>query len=522
MDLSENATIKFINKSKIIHGDKYDYSKSIYINSKTKVIIICKEHGEFEQRPECHINRSSGCPKCHGNVKLTTNEFVTKALQIHGDKYDYSKVNYINSDTKIEIICKEHGIFQQSPNNHINQKNGCPNCGIIIRSELKRKSLDEFIKEATDIHGNKYDYSKVEYKSANTNIIIICKEHGEFKQTPSSHINKNGCNKCSKRYNPTTIEWIQQAKLIHGDKYNYSKVEYKNARKKIIIICKEHGEFEQVPHSHLLGYNCLKCSGNYNPSTDETIIKANLIHGDKYDYSKVEYKNSKEKVIIICKEHGEFEQTMDCHINKHTGCPRCCGNFTLTTEEWIEKAKLIHGDNYNYSKVNYINNRAKVIIICKKHGEFEQIPTNHIQGKGCIKCCLYLYSRIQIMCLNTISAVKNIYIKHAENEGEYTIPNTKFKADGYCEETNTIYEFHGDYWHGNPKLYNPNTINNTTHCTFGELYESTMNKEKVIKELGFNLVTIWESDWRKFISLIRKIQKKFKKYLYNKLQFNDS
>lgn len=459
MDLSENATIKFINKSKIIHGDKYDYSKSIYINSKTKVIIICKEHGEFEQRPECHINRSSGCPKCHGNVKLTTNEFVTKALQIHGDKYDYSKVNYINSDTKIEIICKEHGIFQQSPNNHINQKNGCPNCGIIIRSELKRKSLDEFIKEATDIHGNKYDYSKVEYKSANTNIIIICKEHGEFKQTPSSHINKNGCNKCSKRYNPTTIEWIQQAKLIHGDKYNYSKVEYKNARKKI---------------------------------------------------------------IIICKEHGEFEQTMDCHINKHTGCPRCCGNFTLTTEEWIEKAKLIHGDNYNYSKVNYINNRAKVIIICKKHGEFEQIPTNHIQGKGCIKCCLYLYSRIQIMCLNTISAVKNIYIKHAENEGEYTIPNTKFKADGYCEETNTIYEFHGDYWHGNPKLYNPNTINNTTHCTFGELYESTMNKEKVIKELGFNLVTIWESDWRKFISLIRKIQKKFKKYLYNKLQFNDS
>jgi hypothetical protein len=121
-------------------------------------------------------------------------------------------------------------------------------------------------------------------------------------------------------------------------------------------------------------------------TTEEFIIKAKCVHGDKYDYSKVEYINNHTKMIIICPEHGEFLQTSEHHLNSF-GCKECTYNKKkLTTDEFIQKAKLIHSDKYDYSKVNYINNHTKVIIICPVHSDFEQQPTNHLLGKGCSKC----------------------------------------------------------------------------------------------------------------------------------------
>ena len=110
--------------------------------------------------------------------------------------------------------------------------------------------------------------------------------------------------------------------------------------------------------------------------------------------------------------------------------------------------------------------------------------------------------------LNFISKKDKITIQHALNQGEYKIPNTRLKADGYCKETNTIYEFHGDYWHGNPFMYN---ANEETYFgkTFGELYEKTLKKELIIKDNGFNLITIWESDWIKLNNIVKIIQQKF-------------
>jgi len=119
---------------------------------------------------------------------------------------------------------------------------------------------------------------------------------------------------------------------------------------------------------------------------------------------------------------------------------------------------------------------------------------------------------MQINWLNLLQKLNNINIMHMENGGEYKIPDTNFKADGYCQETNTIYEFNGDFWHGNPKRYDLNEINNVTKCTFGELYQKTLNKEKIIKEMGFNLIVIWESDWIKIIKCLKILQKKFRNY----------
>ena len=120
---------------------------------------------------------------------------------------------------------------------------------------------------------------------------------------------------------------------------------------------------------------------------EKFIEKANNKHGDKYDYSKVEYKNAHTKVCIICKEHGEFWQTPSNHLAGH-GCQKCktdkvINHNKLSTEIFIEKCKKLHGDKYDYSKVNYINNYTKVCIICPKHGEFWQIPSDHLRGCGC-------------------------------------------------------------------------------------------------------------------------------------------
>jgi len=317
----------------------------------------------------------------------------------------------------------------------------------------------EFINKAKKVHGDKYDYSKVNYINVKTKITVICKEHCEFNATPTNHIhNKSGCPKCSGLYKPTTNEWIEKAKKIHSDKYDYSKVKYINNNTKIIIICKEHGEYEQTPDSHIRKAGCQKCSGNYIPTTNEWIEKEKQIHTDKYDYSKVKYINSNTKIIIICKKHDEFNVTSTNHIDNKSGCPKCSGHYIPTTNEWIEKEMEIHCDKYDYSKVIYKNGKNKIRIICKNHGEFIQLPDSHIFQKSGCPNCRPNYSKKQIEWLNFISKLKNINIQHALNQIEFTIPSTKYKADGYCKETNTIYEFHGDLWHGNPKLYKPNDI----------------------------------------------------------------
>lgn len=192
--------------------------------------------------------------------KLTTEEFIEKAKQVHGNKYNYSKVEYINNRANICIICPKHGEFWQRAGNHIYKEYGCPKCKTEKIGNLKRKSLEQFIEDARKIHGDKYDYSKVEYINAHTKLEIICPKHGGFWQEPGGHISGKKCPACALEENRDTKEqFIEKAKKIHGDKYDYSKVEYINSYTPICIICPEHGEFYQIPHTHLTGKGCKKC-----------------------------------------------------------------------------------------------------------------------------------------------------------------------------------------------------------------------------------------------------------------------
>lgn len=225
-----------------------------------------------------------------------------------------------------------------------------------------------------------------------------------------------------------TEEFIKKAKDVHGDKYDYTKANYIDCNTKVCIICPEHGEFWQSPRCHLRGRGCSLCSKNKKLTTEEFIKKSRKIHGDKYDYSKVNYVNNHTKVCIICPEHGEFWQKPMSHLEGH-GCVKCyaqdCADrFSFTTEEFIEKARVIHGDKYDYSKVKYVNSYTKVCIICPKHGEFWQEPHWHLKGGGCPVC---KESKLEL-------EIRNFLIKHnIEFEEQKTFNWLKHKSNLYID-----------------------------------------------------------------------------------------
>ena len=353
----------------------------------------------------------------------------------------------------------------------------------------KKLTIKEFIQKARQIHGSRYDYSKVNYINNHTKIIIICKKHGEFLQTPNNHLSRNNCPKC--KYNNARLtkqEFINKANKVHNNKYNYSKTKIINFITSIIIICKKHGEFLQTPGKHLHGRGCFVCGKLEKIITQKFVNKAKNVHGNKYDYSKVNYINSKTKIIIICKKHGEFLQTPSSHLSGQN-C-RSCDNDRkkISKQEFVRKAKQIHSNKYDYSKVNYINSRTKIIIICPKHKEFKQIANAHLNGQACPRCSCRV-SKGEKKWLNQIEKKDNIKIKR--NPVVY-INNKRFFPDGFHKKSNTWYEYYGNYFHGNPKIYNLNDINSTTKTTFQKLHQETLKREKIIKSAGYNLVTKWE------------------------------
>ena len=411
--------------------------------------------------------------------KKTTEEFIRQARETHKNRYDYSKVEYKNAHTKVCIICPEHGEFWQGPHEHLKGQ-GCPECKKKTISNVKKGTTNSFIAKAKKIHGNKYDYSKVDYINTRTKVCIICPIHGAFWQKPMLHINqKCGCPKCNGTFKKTTEEFIEQARKMHGNKYDYSKVIYKATNKKVCIICPEHGEFWQTAYEHLDGHGCPKCSGKCRLTNQDFIKRAKEIHGDRYDYSKVEYKNNLGKVCIICPEHGEFWQTASEHIRNH-GCPKCAlktisEKTSLTTDEFIKRAKITHGNKYDYSKVKYTNYYDNVEIICPIHGEFWQNPYSHYAcGCGCPKCS------------NQQSKGEEEIVEFLKENTKYTIQErdkniiSPYELDIYIPEKKLAIEYNGLIWHSEK---------------FGKDKTYHLKKTELCEKQGIRLIHIFEDEW---------------------------
>lgn len=280
---------EFIEKAKAKHGNKYDYSKAKYVNARTPVTIICPIHGEFTQSACTHLS-GHGCDKC-GRDKTTisrknnTEAFIEQLKEKFGDEYDYSKVVYNDQYTPITITCKKHNYeFSKTPKELRKNKTPCPKC-----AQCYSPTTEEFIQRAREVHGNKYDYSKVIYEKNNKEVCIICPEHGEFWQTPANHTNqKHGCKKCGlikmgKSHNKTTEQFIEKAKQVHGDLYDYSETVYTKRGNDITIICKTHGPFTQKAGNHLCGAGCKECLNSRLEEKIRVLLQNNQI---KYEYEK--------------------------------------------------------------------------------------------------------------------------------------------------------------------------------------------------------------------------------------------
>jgi hypothetical protein len=239
----------FIEQAKMIHGEKYDYSKVEYINYNSKLEIVCPVHGSFFQGIEKHIRRKQGCSECSQKKRHTNKSFIKKAKEIHKDLYDYSLVDYKNANTKIKIICKIHGTFEQLPTSHLSGK-GCNKCkGNKISNSLFSNTHD-FIKKAVKKHENLYDYSLVDYISAHKKVKIICSQHGVFEQDPNSHLNGRGCPNCKKSFGENFIE-----KFLIDNNINYES-------QKSLVGCKNkyplRFDFYLKKHNTVIEFNGLQ------------------------------------------------------------------------------------------------------------------------------------------------------------------------------------------------------------------------------------------------------------------------
>jgi hypothetical protein len=240
----------------------------------------------------------------------------------------------------------------------------------------------------------------------------------------------------------TTKEFIAKAKKVHGDRYDYSTTKYVNTRTVIDICCDEHGIFQQTPSNHLSGQNCPICMNKGKSNNERFINAAKKIHGELFNYSLVNYLNNRLKVKIICAVHGVFEQRPHRHL-QGDGCPKCNGGVKISQDDFILRAKMLHGEKYDYSQVNYINSSTKVNIICAEHGIFSMKPNSHLNGQECPLCKNKSFGEKQIykwLINNSIKFETQKAFSDCRNQ-------KKLPFDFYLSDFNTLIEFDGKQHH---------------------------------------------------------------------------
>lgn len=311
-----------------------------------------------------------------------------------------------------------------------------------------RMTTEIFVKKANIVHSERYDYKKTEYITTSDKVIIFCNVHKKyFIQTPNKHLMGQGCKECGGEHRRKTLElFIEQAKIVHNEKYDYSNVKYINAKFKVEIMCKKHGLFSQLPYNHTRGAGCPECakeliSTSMTGNTKAFIEKAKLVHADKYNYDSTIYERDSIKVKIFCNTHQEFfMQTASRHIGG-SGCIKCRNkNLTMTIENFIEKAEAIHIGKYSYHYVLYKRNNIKVEIFCNKHKSFfSQTPANHLNGKGCPTCSESFGEKLIAEVLNRLS------IPYEREKRFETCRNkNKLPFDFYINNFNLCIEFDGE------------------------------------------------------------------------------
>jgi len=469
-DTRQNNCLAFIKKASKKFDNKFNYKyacKDYTTQKGSEVRVICPYHSEFKIFPDSHLQSNYGCNRCGNNAKAEKNRqegkkrFLKTFKDKHGKKIKLLS-EYADYETPVQCYCKIHKIkFAKSPVLINSCINPCEQCYKEEASRRQMRSPKESLALCLEKHGQTYDYSKALFGSGHQKIDIICplSLHGSFMQRLDAHIGGQGCPKCGVQ--KTTIaltmsqdDWLDRAIEAHDDRYDYSKVNYKNWDEKVEIICPLHDIFHQRAGDHIKGKGCrlcgfLKISKAKRWNTEKWIAKAQSVHGDLYDYSLANYQGSWELVDIICSVHGLFPQKAAVHSTMGSGCPKCgrikmAESLSYTTEEAIRMAKDIHGtEKYDYSEFVYYprknEKQKKSTIICKKHESFLQTAKDHISGKGCTKCKIEKIKEI-------LTWSNKQYIAKARkiHKNLYDYNNLDYR--GMKEKVSITCSIHGLFW----------------------------------------------------------------------------
>jgi very-short-patch-repair endonuclease len=513
---------KIIEKIKLIHGDKYSLDKFVYSSYKEKVTLICKTHGEFSISLSNLISNKRGCPTC-GKLKSknsnrsNTEEFISKANKVHNFKYRYDNVNYYNWKEKVSIICEKHGEFKQSPFNHLSGS-GCPKCNKgrpPMKKNIEKKGIDDkisyklkkFIEISNKVHNNKYDYSNVIYYSSNKKVKIICKKHGEFEQTPSHHKRGNGCPSCSyeNSFGPRikTSDFISISKNRHQGYYSYNKSIYLGNKEKIIITCPIHGDFKQLPKYHMNGGGCPKCNigkhgrggGKGNKklkyTTDEFIKICNNLHNNKYDYSESKYNGSKSKIKVNCLKHGTFDVLAYNHMNG-VGCFFCSiDDKKRTKEELINELNIIHNNKYKYIFSNDFISTKDDIKIVCPT-HGEFFQNVEVHLRGSGCTLCKTKSRGEILIKNILNKYNIDFTKEKKFDNL-----SRFRFDFWIPKLNTVIEFDGKHHFKSIPFFGGKK-------TFKKIKKNDLIKNTYCLKNNINLLRISYSDLKNIEEIIKK------------------
>lgn len=428
--------------------------------------------------------------------RLTTEQFITRAIGVHGNRYGYTDVIYTGSNDSVIINCSIHGQFVQRASKHLSGS-GCNQCGQANRKVKMHttvsKKIDGVLQKFHGIHGDRYGYDSIEYHGGQIPVTIVCHIHGEFRMTPAAHIHKKrGCPHCTTGYykKKTTSEFIADCHKVHGKRYDYGQVNYTGANGKITIGCNIHGNFIQTSREHSGGANCPSCVGGSVKPFLYYYAKFVETHGLLYAYDEPSFVNTKIPIRIKCSIHGWFSQHVTSHING-ANCPECSGIGVKSDTYYINQFRETHGTTYDYGdRIDKDWN-----IKCSTHGWFVQNIHSHINGHGC-NMCTHRISKPSQTWLDSLG------IPDDSEHREVTKLVDRYTVDGYDPDTNTVYEFQGDYWHGNPDVYESDQMNKSVGKTHGELYKKTIEKNTRFIDAGFNYVEIWESEWNALTSNI--------------------
>ena len=384
-------------------------------------------------------------------AQITNLDIIKRFNDIHNNKYDYSKVEYKNMNTKVCIICPEHGEFWQTPHNHLKGQN-CPLCTKKSRSE--RETYDnklKFIKKSTEIFNNKFDYSKVEYINNRTKVKIICPIHGEFEATPYEHISSQfGCKKCATEFiSKNKIEknkklFIEKASKIHNDKYQYNE-EYNGIKNNISIICPIHGEFTQNIHDHLQGCGCPKCSIRLSNGENEIYeyllsLGLHIIHNDRTILNGKEldiYIPEKKLAIEYNGLRWHSEQfknnARNYHIEKTNKCiKQGIRLIHIFEDEWRNKQELVKSRLNALMGIKCNKIRAHKCKICNVNAKIAMkfLDDNHLQGRCKAKYYYGLYYKDKLVSLMTFGKIRQ-QKKYHENY------NNEWELLRFCNKLNT-------------------------------------------------------------------------------------